>query len=251
MRTSFSRIAMTQLPPIFSNVCSILAITPLLLSASTVTGSIELAPASGHAQTHQENRSDVVIWLQPVHSPATRPAPAEHVQLVQKDKMFRPHVLPISVGSVVDFPNVDPIFHNAFSSFDGQLFDVGLYPPGTSRSVHFYRAGIVRVFCNIHPSMSAVILVLDTPFFSRANREGDYEISGVPPGTYEVHVFDERATAPNSAILLNVDEGKVETTIPPIHISEAGYVRPPHKNKFGMDYPPSSSELESYPGPPK
>ena len=55
------------------------------------------------------------------------------------------------------------IFHNAFSSYNGQIFDVGLYPPGTSKSVHFTRPGVVRVFCNIHPSMSAVILVLTTP----------------------------------------------------------------------------------------
>ena len=84
----------------------------------------------------------------------------------QKNKTFSPHILAISAGTFVDFPNDDPIFHNAFSSYSGEIFDVGLYAPGTSRSVQFSRAGIVRVFCNIHSSMSAVIVVLPTPYFA-------------------------------------------------------------------------------------
>ena len=85
--------------------------------------------------------------------------------MLQKGKMFTPHILPIMTGTTVDFPNSDPIFHNAFSSYNGQIFDVGLYPPGTSKSVRFTRPGVVRVFCNIHPTMSAIILVLEHALF--------------------------------------------------------------------------------------
>src|SRR5947209_5901702 len=123
-------------------------------AAATVSGRIDIAPSS-HRERSQ-NSSEIVVWLEPVETAAPPALPVDHVTLLQKDKTFSPHVLAITVGSTVDFPNADPIFHNAFSVFDGQIFDVGLYPPGTSRSVHFHRPGVVRVFCNIHPSMSAV-----------------------------------------------------------------------------------------------
>ena len=229
-----------------------LALSPSLICASTVTGSIEVAGNSGHMQPSEDSFSDLVVWLQLVHASDVHPLEPQHAQLLQKNKMFHPHVLAITVGSVVDFPNVDPIFHNAFSNFDGQLFDVGLYPPGTNRSVHFYRAGVVRVFCNIHPSMSAIILVLNTPYFSKARRDGKFEIAGVPPGTYELHVFDERATEHSNAdTILTVEAGEPQVTVPVVHISEAGYLQQPHKNKYGMDYPPSSTDAETYSGPPK
>ena len=249
---------MTQRSRIFSKLAgtSKLACAALLasrlVSASTVTGTVELTGNSGHAQASRESLTDIVVWLQPVQNTPLRAPEAQHAQLLQKDKMFHPHVLAITVGSVVDFPNVDPIFHNAFSNFDGQLFDVGLYPPGTSRTVHFYRAGIVRVFCNIHPSMSAVIVVLSTPFFTKVRRDGKFDIPDVPPGVYELHVFDERATERTDAeSILTVEVDRPQITAEPIRISEAGYVRPPHKNKYGLDYPVSSADLDTYSGPPR
>ena len=216
--------------------------------AATVSGTIEI---SRRAQAH-ESLSDIVVWLQP-----SAPGPADsvqpqHVELLQKEKMFHPHVLAVSVGSVVDFPNADPIFHNAFSSFAGQIFDVGLYPPGTSRSIRFRRPGIVRVFCNIHPAMSAVIVVLDTPYFTKAGADGSYHIASVPPGSYELRVFDERATAePDVNMTVTVDQGRNVALAPPIHLSELGYVRQPHKNKYGLDYPASSADALTYSGAPQ
>lgn len=215
-------------------------------SAVTVSGVIEIAQ---RAQAH-ESLSDIVVWLEPDDSDASEAVEPEHVRLLQKDKMFHPHVLPIAVGSVVDFPNADPIFHNAFSNFEGQLFDVGLYPPGTSRSIRFHRPGIVRVFCNIHPSMSAVIVVLDTPYFTKAGDDGRYRIPNVPPGNYRLRVFDERATAgPDVQLGVAVDGSDLQPAAPPIRLSELGYVRPAHKNKFGLEYPPSTSDSLTYTSP--
>ncbi|MGA8030593.1 MAG: hypothetical protein WB992_25900 [Bryobacteraceae bacterium] len=220
-------------------------------SGSNVSGKVELSPAPEQSRRREQSLSDIVVWLKPSHSPP-QPLPSEHLRLLQKDKMFHPHTLAITMGSVVDFPNADPIFHNAFSNFDGQLFDVGLYPPGTSRSVRFRRPGIVRVFCNIHPSMSAVIVVVDTPYFTKANRDGHFEMANVPPGIYELHVFDERATAgPDFQVPVNVDGREARVAVPPIHLSEAGYLQVTHKNKYGLDYPPSSTELGTYTGLPK
>ncbi len=216
-----------------------------------MSGRVELSPL-GSPSKHEQSRSDIVVWLEPVHPKATQAPLPEHLQLLQKDKMFHPHTLALTVGSVVDFPNLDPIFHNAFSNFDGQLFDVGLYPPGTTRSVRFKKAGIVRVFCNIHPAMSAVIVVVDTPYFTTAGRDGRYHIANVPPGSYALHVFDERATrGPEVQIPLTVEGSEQQVTAPPIRISEARYLNLTHKNKYGLDYPPSSVDAETYTGLPK
>ena len=92
-----------------------------------------------------------MVWLEPVRRRCLScPKPAR-AEMIQKGKTFSPHVLAVTLGTVVDFPNYDPIFHNAFSNYDGQIFDIGLYPPGTTRSIAFRREGVVRVFCNIHP----------------------------------------------------------------------------------------------------
>lgn len=213
-----------------------------------VSGVVEIVQ---RVQAH-ESLSDIVIWLEPLDGGAIQAMQPEHARLLQKDKMFHPHVLAIGVGSVVDFPNADPIFHNAFSNFEGQLFDVGLYPPGTSRSIRFHRAGIVRVFCNIHPTMSAVIVVLDTPYFTKAGNDGHYRIANVPPGNYRLRVFDERATVgPEVRVEVTIDGVDLQASAPPIRLSELGYVRPPHKNKYGLDYPASANESLTYTGPPQ
>jgi plastocyanin len=243
---------MTHLSHTFSNllriIIAVMACSPAW--AATVSGVINISPSEGSAH-HEQSRSDVVVWLEPVHPLSSITLKPQHAQLLQKDKMFRPHILVINVGSTVDFPNEDPIFHNAFSTFAGQVFDVGLYPPGTSQPVHFRRPGVVRVFCNIHPSMSAIIVVLDTPYFTKAQRNGQYRILNVPPGEYEVHVFDEQATAGHESQMLLTVEGQPDTIAPPVHLSEVGYVHLPHKNKYGLDYPPSSDAGETYTELPK
>jgi hypothetical protein len=168
--------------------------------------------------------------------------------MIQKNKTFSPHVLAIQAGTDVDFPNFDPIFHNAFSRYSGQPFDVGLYPPGTSRTVRFTRSGIVRVFCNIHPRMSAIIVVLNTPYFAETGHDGRFSIDA-PPGVYELHVFHERATDATLAALtrtITVDSARVE--IPPIPISEAGFLPAPHKNKYDRNYPADAGNPSLYPG---
>src|SRR5271165_6460234 len=131
--------------------------------AATVSGTVELRDSRVPSVSKQKDFSGVVISAQRVDAPPPAPTPG-HAVMLQKGKTFTPHILAITTGTAVDFPNSDPIFHNAFSSYDGQIFDVGLYPPGSSRSVRFARPGVVRVFCNIHPTMSAIILVLNTPY---------------------------------------------------------------------------------------
>jgi hypothetical protein len=167
--------------------------------------------------------------------------------MVQKNKRFSPHILAIQTGTVVDFPNLDPIFHNAFSNFDGTIFDVALYPPGSSRSVRFGRPGIVRVFCNIHAFMSAVIVVVNSTHFTTTGRDGSYSLEDVPPGTYDIQFFHERATPETLRRLtqtIKVDAANVN--LGTTRISEAGYIPVAHKNKYGRDYPPDSDVNNGY-----
>jgi plastocyanin len=220
----------------------------LSCSAVDVPGRVELADSRLASVRRHKNYSGVVVWLE---SPLTaaKIGPGSRAEMLQKGKTFQPHVLAIPVGTTVDFPNVDPIFHNAFSNFSGQPFDVGLYPPGKTRSVHFRREGIVRVFCNIHPTMSAIIAVLNTPYFAVTERNGEFRISGVPPGDYRLRFFHERAAAEMLDRLerpLKVDAAGV--TIPLVTISESGFIAVPHKNKYGKDYPPETEDHILYPG---
>lgn len=107
----------------------------------------------------------------------------------QRDIMFAPRVLPILVGTIVDFPNSDNLFHNVFSYSQAKEFDLGRYPTGESRSILFERSGIVRVYCDIHAHMNATILVLDNPFFARPDDEGTYTIPNVPEGSYTLKLW--------------------------------------------------------------
>lgn len=218
------------------------------VSAETVQGRVEIV-ASKDAGVRKRDYSGVVVWLDPasgVFPPIVKPAKAI---MQQRDKKFVPHVLAVTVGARVAFPNEDPIFHNAFSNFNGQIFDVGLYKPGASRTVVFNREGIVRVFCNIHPQMSAVIVVLGTPYFAVSARNGVFEILDVPPGDYQFHVFHERAAPETLDVLtrrITVEAPRLE--LPALVISESGYLPAPHRNKYGKDYPPVIEEQPVYPG---
>jgi plastocyanin len=215
-------------------------------NAVTVSGTVQLRESRIASVARGKDYSGVVISLQPVNAPASV-ASGKHVTMLQKDKMFTPHILPLMAGTTVDFPNGDPIFHNAFSSYSGQIFDIGLYPPGTSRSVRFQRPGIVRVFCNIHASMSAIILVLSTPYFAVTPHDGSFHME-VPSGSYDLAVFHERATEPSlqslSSRILVTSEA---LRLPPIAVSEAGYLMAPHKNKYGKDYDPPPDDKSLYP----
>lgn len=104
----------------------------------------------------------------------------------QRNETFVPHVLAVMVGSVVDFPNSDFIFHNVFSLSRTKRFDLGRYAAGRSKSVRMDRTGVVRVFCDIHSHMNAFILVFNHPFFDITDTEGRFELPGVPAGTYTV-----------------------------------------------------------------
>src|SRR2546425_198147 len=200
--------------------------------AATLSGTVALVSSDAHGTKKLRDYSGVVVWLEPADG-TLLPAGLRSRRAVmeQKNKMFIPHVLAIEVGSAVDFPNLDPIFHNAFSNYDGQVFDVHLYAPQTSRRVVFRRPGMVRVFCNIHATMSAVIAVLPTPYFTVTGANGKFEIQA-PPGTYRFQVWHERSQLEAlTSLERRITLAEQVVTLPEIRLSAEGYLALPHKNK--------------------
>lgn len=229
------------------HTCFSLLLIAGAVEAAEVSGRVALADSALKSVRAKRDYSGVVLWLEPLNGTAVAPAP-QRARMVQKNKAFLPHVLAVPVGSVVDFPNFDPIFHNAFSNYNGQIFDVGLYPPGTSRAVTFRRPGIARVFCNIHPAMSAVIAVMRTPWFAVTGGDGSFSMTGVPPGDYRLHVWHERATEGTLKALSRAVSVAGSVALGVIPVSETGYVQRPHTNKYGQEYEHSGEDHLTYPG---
>jgi plastocyanin len=117
--------------------------------------------------------------------------PMTKVVIDQRDKEFIPHVTVITVGTTVEFPNNDTVFHNVFAYFQAKKFDLGMYPRGATKRVTFEKPGVVALLCNVHSEMSAYIMVVDTPYFAVTDRQGNFRIRDVPPGTYTLHAWHE------------------------------------------------------------
>jgi plastocyanin len=186
--------------------------------------------------------SRVVVWLEPLET-VQRVHSAEKIRyrLIQRNKHFEPNLLVVPVGSVVDFPNYDPWFHNVFSLYRGKRFDLGLYQAGAQRSVKFDRAGPSYLFCNIHPEMTGVVLAIDSEFFGISDKAGHYAISGVPPGRYVLHVWHENARPEDLQELqraMTIEGGN--HALPMLSVPVLAQLTTEHKNKYGQDYDPDT-----------
>jgi plastocyanin len=194
-----------------------------------MTGQVEVRLAPGAAA------SSAVVFAEPLDRPA--PVQPASVELDQRDKTFLPGVLAVPVGSTVAFPNRDPIFHNVFSLSPPAPFDLGLYRAGSSKSRTFTRPGAYRVFCNIHPQMTAFIVVAPTPYVTVADAEGRYTLE-LPAGRYRLTARSDRAAS--ASVEVTVGAGALRA--PALSLDESTYVAVRHKNKFGQDYPASAYE---------
>lgn len=160
----------------------------------------------------------VAVWLVPIGAPPTEDAePRQQAfRIVLRNKRFEPHLLVVPVGSVVEFTNLDPWFHDAFSISDDNAFDLRAYKGGRTRSVRFDRAGPSHVFCGIHPDMAAVVLAVDSPYYGVSGRDGRVSFCGVPSGKYVLHVWDEEAmpgTLEGLSRVVTVRDGTCEVRI--------------------------------------
>jgi plastocyanin len=132
-------------------------------------------------------------------------------RISQKGAMFSPHLLPVVVGTTVEWPNNDEIYHNVFSMSEAKPFDLDLYkgnPP--DKRVTFDKTGRVDVFCSIHANMHCVVLVLDNPYFAVTDDAGHYSITNVPPGSYTLKAWHERLPTQQQQITVT-ETGEVKT----------------------------------------
>jgi plastocyanin len=132
---------------------------------------------------------DAVVFVEDLRSPPVQ----SRAVMDQRNRTFLPHVMAVQVGTRVQFPNHDTVFHNVFSYREGKRFDLGLYPVGSSRVVTFDRPGLVRIFCNIHSNMSAFIWVVENSFFTLTDSSGRFQLADVPAGERSVEVWSERS----------------------------------------------------------
>lgn len=171
-----------------------MALLPRLALGATVRGKTTLS--------HGQDAAHAVIYLEG----GTRPKPMGHVVIDQRNRTFIPHVTAITIGTTVDFPNNDTIFHNVFAEYSKEdRFDIGMYPRGSTRKHTFAKSGIVALMCSVHPDMSAYIAVLDTPFFAVADAQGRYAIKGVQPGRYTLRVWHESGETDSEVLQVEGD----------------------------------------------
>ncbi len=197
--------------------------------AAEISGKVTLT-SDGKPLLITESREAVVYFKSAIKVPLLVPK-MPYVMRTER-KMFVPSVLPVMQGALVVFPNADPILHNAFSTAQGNGFDTGVYGKGEGESNTFKNVGVVRVYCNVHHSMMANILVLNTPFFASPDAQGRFQFKNLPAGPGELFVWHERATLFRKALTVNANSAFVE----PITMGLTKKRIPPHLNKFGRPY---------------
>jgi plastocyanin len=171
-----------------------------------------------------------VVWLS---GPPAEPRAPVKSEIGTSKKEFSPHVLVVPVGSTVSFPNYDPFNHNVFSLSDESPFDLGLYGRGEVRSVRLDQPGLVRVYCNVHAQMSALILVRDSPWYTQPGSDGTFTLAPVPPGNYTLHAWHERAPEITRPLAVTAAGAQPLT----VELDARGFQFKPHLNKHGQPYP--------------
>src|SRR5258706_12121510 len=182
------------------------------------------SPGLSDAVVYRESRATVTTAAKPVT-----------LEIAITDKTYAPHVVVVPVGSTVRFPNHDPFNHNVFSVSEPNSFDLGLYGRGEAKSYTFTHAGLVRVYCNVHPRMVAYVLVMENRYFAQPGNDGTFAIDNVPSGRYRLHVWHERIA---SEVIKDVspDGGGREAELQ-IALNARGYKWQAHRNKYGRNYP--------------
>jgi plastocyanin len=173
----------------------------------------------------------VLVFLEGAAADPPRPWLRANPRISQSGRRFEPRVLPVTVGTEVEFPNDDTIFHNVFSLSKAAPFDLGVYEPGQTASVQMQRTGLVKVYCNIHPEMSASIVVLDNSWFALTEPSGAFVIPGVPDGVYTLRGWNDmgaEARAPLEVRGARMFEARLELRETRRTIA--------HTNKFGGPY---------------
>jgi len=190
--------------------CAVLA---TLLAGGAAAGEISGRVTLGVEGASLADLGPTVVFLAPVAGTAPLPAAPPVPVLRQRNARFDPPFLVVVAGQSLPVANDDTIFHNVFSFSRPNDFDLGLYPAGESRSVRFAHAGVVKVYCSIHESMTATVLVSPTALFDRASAAGDYRIRNVPPGAWELTVWNERLPAVTRRVTVGAGTQRLDVAL--------------------------------------
>ena len=226
----------TDLAMSIHKIIRVVALTAVSVGLPIAAPAAVAGPVSGIVRT--VGRPGVVPAASLVYAEridGAAPRQAGRFTLRQKNKTFTPRLLGVPVGASVEFPNDDTIFHNVFSLSGPQPFDLGQYRSGESQSRAFTQAGTYRVFCNIHPNMSALIVVVPTPYVAVTGGDGRFVLD-LPAGRYRLTAVSERA----SPVSIEVTAEAGATQSQPLTLDETAWVAVRHTNKFGKDYPAAS-----------
>jgi plastocyanin len=200
----------------------------LLAAPGTIRGKITIKKKDG---SDKKDYSEVVVYVSDVE----QPTPGARAEILQKDRTFFPRVLAVAVGTQVAFPNADGIEHNVFSHSQNAEFDLGRFGKGPGKPYKFDKPGIAEIFCNIHKNMVAYVVVTPSKLAAVTAADGSFEITGVPPGKHKVTIWERFAKPKFQEVTVDVPAGGVAKLSHPI--TEAIEADPPHKNKFGTEYP--------------
>ncbi|MGH9321261.1 MAG: hypothetical protein ACRD21_16280 [Vicinamibacteria bacterium] len=197
-------------------------------SAAPVSGKVEILEKGNVKRAVVRN---VLVYLEGIKTEIPASIRERPVSIASREKTFEPHVQVVPVKGSVSFPNHDDIMHNVFSLTKGNRFDLGLYKSGAKKDFAFANAGLVRIYCNIHPQMSAFLLVRDNPYYVWTTPDGGFRIDGVPPGNYTLRAWHEEGDA---AQPVSITESGASGLL--VQIDASGYAKRPHMNKFGKPY---------------
>lgn len=200
----------------------------LLAAPGTIRGKITIKKKDG---SDKKDYSEVVVYVADVD----QPQPGGHAEILQKDRTFVPRVIAVAAGTSVAFPNDDGIEHNVFSHSQNADFDLGRFGKGAGKPYKFDKEGVAEIFCNIHKNMVAYVVVAPSKLAAVTATDGSFEIAGVPPGKHKVRIWERFAKPKFQEVTVDVPAGGVAKLSHPI--TEAIEADPPHKNKFGTDYP--------------
>lgn len=181
---------------------AVAAPTGTALAPGKLRGHIDVVVGAGQSVTADEVIDAVVYFIPDAGAPHPKP---EQFRISTRNKQFEPSSLVIPLGSTVKFPNQDEILHNVFSASPGSAFDLGIYGEGGSGEYTFKKAGLVLINCNVHQSMQASVLVLDTPYFVHPSKNGDFQLAGLPPGRGKLMLWHPRATVESTAVTVPTD----------------------------------------------
>lgn len=187
-----------------------LALVIIIMSISANTFASEI---KGKVVTNRKRyKENTLIYIEKIQDKEFSPQ-EKHMVMNQKNMKFIPHVLPVLIGTTVDFMNGDAVMHNVFTPDKiAEKFNLGSWPQGESRSYTFMNPGVAAMLCNVHPEMEAFVVVVETPYFAVTGKDGNFTIKDIPPGEYTLKVWNEKLKGDDIKITVPV-EGDVTVEI--------------------------------------